>query len=334
MLWTGDGTSGRSITTGHQPDFVWTKERNSAINHIAQNSISGTGLYLHPNTTAAEQSATTLITSFDSDGFTIGNSGSINGTNDTYVAWSWKANGSGVSNTDGSITSTVSANTTSGFSIVSYTGTGALGTVGHGLGATPELIIIKSREDGSSNWAVYSAVVGAGKNFFLNSTNDSDTDGAIFFNSTAPTSSVFTLGGSGAGQVNENGETFIAYCFAPKEGYSKFGTYDDAVTGSDYENTSPFIYTGFKPAFVMIKGDANGREWVMYDNKRTPDNGVYLRANTSAAEQTDATNHDISFNANGFKIRGGSGDINTTGESYIYMAFADQPLKYANGGTE
>ena len=203
----------------------------------------------------------------------------------------------------------------------------------HGLGTVPEWIILKSREDGSANWAVYHVSVGAAKNFFLNSTNDADTDGAIFFDSTTPTSSVFTLGGSGAGQVNESGEAFIAYCFAPKEGFSKFGTYDDAYI-SDYDIDSPFVYTGFRPAWLMIKGDANGREWVMYDNKRTPDDGVYLRANTSAAEQTDASNHDISFLSNGFKIRGGSGDINTTNESYVYMAFADQPFKFANGGTE
>ena len=337
VIWSGDGTSSRSITTGHQPDWVWTKERNSAINHIAQDSILGTGKYLHPNTTAAEQSASTLITSFDSNGFTIGNSGSINGSSDTYVAWSWKA-GTSFSNdasatSVGTIDSTGTVSTEAGFSVISYTGTGSAGTVAHGLGTVPEWIILKSREDGSANWAVYHVSVGAAKNFFLNSTNDADTDGAIFFDSTTPTSSVFTLGGSGAGQVNESGEAFIAYCFAPKEGFSKFGTYDDAYI-SDYDIDSPFVYTGFRPAWLMIKGDANGREWVMYDNKRTPDDGVYLRANTSAAEQTDASNHDISFLSNGFKIRGGSGDINTTNESYVYMAFADQPFKFANGGTE
>jgi hypothetical protein len=136
-----------------------------------------------------------------------------------------------------------------------------------------------------------------------------------------------------AGSVNTNLMTYVMYAFAPKEGFSKFGLYQDHFV-SDYDVDSPYVYTGFRPAWLMIKGTSDGRDWVMYDNKRTPDDGVYLRANEPGAEQTDATNHDVSFLSNGFKIRGGSGDINTTDEQYIYMAFADQPFKFANGGTE
>ena len=338
VIWTGDGTSGRSITTGHQPDFVWTKERNSAINHIAQNSISGTGKYLHPNTSAEEQSASTLITSFDSDGFTIGNSGSINGSSDTYVAWSWKAGGTAGSNTDGSITSQVSADTTRKFSIFTYTGNGSnLSQVGHGLGTTPEFCMIKGRSSGATGtqrWFVkVPAVCGAGEILELDTTNQASQTG----NGIQTMSSATVTLGIDTGNVNginESGKDYVGFAWASVDGFSKFGSYDDSVVGSDYENTSPFIYTGFRPAFLMIKGTSNGREWVMYDNKRTPDGGVYLRANTSAIEQTDATNHDISFLSNGFKIRGGSGDINTTGESYLYMCFGDQPFKFANGGTE
>ncbi len=302
--------------------------------------MRGVTKYLASDSTAAELSSPSsgFLSSFDADGFTAtqgsSNFQNLNNNSETYVGWLWKAGTTASGSESGNNPAfSSSSSAEAGFSVVAYTGTGGVGTVSHGCGAVPEWILIKSREDGSSNWAVYHVSIGNAKNFFLNSTNDADTDGAIFFNSTTPTSSVFTLGGSGAGQVNEDGETFIAYCFAPKEGYSKFGSYDDRFI-SDYDVDSPFVYTGFRPAWLMIKGDANGREWVIYDNKRTPDNGVYLRANTSAAEQTDATNHDISFLSNGFKIRGGSGDINTTNESYVYMAFADQPFKFANGGTE
>ena len=204
----------------------------------------------------------------------------------------------------------------------------------HGLGAVPEWIIFRDR-DNTNDWGVYH--VGLGNTDFIKlNTNGPNLDEATLFNDTTPTSSVFSLG---TANIANNTAATIAYCFAPKEGYSKFGLYEDNyISDSDsetaYNRTSPFVYTGFRPAFLMIKGTSNGRDWVIYDSKRTPDDGVYLVANTNAAEATDATNHDISFLSNGFKIRGGSGDINTTNESYIYMAFADQPFKFANGGIE
>ncbi|BAQ86490.1 hypothetical protein [uncultured Mediterranean phage uvMED] len=329
------------ITVGFQPDWVWTKRRNNTGGHRLVDSVRGVGKGLASHNTDSEQNEPNGVTSFDTNGFTLGSDDDYNkaaAATPVYVAWSWKA-GTSFSNDAsatgvGTIDSTGTVSTEAGFSVISYTGNGSAGaSIAHGLGAVPEWIIVKNRGNlsGTENraWTIYHSALGATK-YIEFSTSAADT-GTNRWNDTAPTSSVFTVGNGSNG--NENGDGHIAYCFAPKEGFSKFGTYDDAYI-SNYDTDSPFVYTGFRPAWLMIKGTSDGREWVMYDNKRTPDNGVYLRANTSAAEQTDASNHDISFLSNGFKIRGGSGDINTTNESYIYMAFADQPFKFANGGTE
>tara|TARA_R100000315_G_scaffold61901_2_gene41548 strand:- start:599 stop:3067 length:2469 start_codon:yes stop_codon:yes gene_type:complete len=355
QLYTGDSGTQEISKFAFQPDWVWIKNRDNADDHYMYDSIRGATKTLHPNDTPKEFTSANALQSFDSDGFTTGGDGGTNRNTQDYVAWAWRAGGvptadnsAGAGNTPtagsvkidgsnlgsalgGTIAATrISANTEAGFSIVSYTGTGANATVAHGLNAVPEWIIFRDR-DNINDWVVYH--VGLGNTNFVK-LNESivSTDNDTIFNDTTPTSSLFSLGS--ANLANNSSQKHIAYCFAPKEGYSKFGSYDDNVIGSDYENTSPFVYTGFRVGWLMIKGTSAGREWVMYDNKRTPDNGVYLRANTAAVEQTDATNHDISFLSNGFKIRGGSGDINTTGESYIYMAFADQPFKFANGGTE
>jgi hypothetical protein len=337
VLYTGNGSTQNITGVGFQPDWVWIKERSNSSGHSLFDVIRGATKYLGSHSTAAEATSTAQLTSFDSDGFTTGASGGTNQSSETYVAWNWKAGGSGVSNTNGSITSTVSASTEAGFSIVKYVGTQTAGdTVGHGLTKAPEMIIVKNLGY-ARNWVVYQEYMAsdaATDHMHLNRISEK-VDSSADWDDTAPTSTVFSLGnGTDTNDNSGGGVDHIAYCFHSVDGFSKFGSYDDSVVGSDYENTSPFIYTGFRPAFVMIKGTSAGRHWVMYDDKRTPDNGVYIRANTAASEQTDATNNVISFNANGFKIRGGSGDINTTNESYIYMAFADQPLKYANGGTE
>tara|TARA_R100000315_G_C5234454_1_gene145801 strand:- start:457 stop:4119 length:3663 start_codon:yes stop_codon:yes gene_type:complete len=337
---TGNTATSRAFTgAGFQPDWLWSKSRSATRSHALFDSVRGVTKYLAANSTDAELSSPSsgFLSSFDADGFTAtqgsSNFQNLNNNSETYVYWLWKA-GTSFSNDAsatgvGTIDSTGSVSTEAGFSIISYTGTGSNATVGHGLGAVPEWIIFRDRNN-TNDWGVYH--VGLGNTDFIKlNSNGANLDEATLFNDTTPTSSVFSLGS--ANIANNTGAT-IAYCFAPKEGYSKFGIYDDNVIGSDYENTSPFVYTGFRPAWLMIKGTSAGRDWVIYDNKRTPDDGVYLRANESAAEQTDATNHDVSFLSNGFKIRGGSGDINTTNESYIYMAFADQPLKFANGGTE
>jgi len=370
FTWTGEGNAGRSFTDlSFQPDWVWAKDRTSAFGHVLFDSVRGAGAdkELGSQSTGAEGYASSstydYLSSFDSNGFTSTFSGSnfaayFNKSGDSYVAWNWKAGGAtsadnsagvGATPTAGSVkidganlgsalagtiaATRLSASTEAGFSVTIYTGNGSNNsTVAHGLGVVPSWVITKSRDNGTDNWAVFHSGLTSVEHYLQLNLTGASASGNDRFGTNEPTSSVMNLGYSGS--TNTNGRSYVMYAFAEKEGFSKFGTYDDRVVGSDYENTSPFVYTGFRPAWLMIKGTSAGREWVMYDNKRTPDNGVYLRSNTSAGEQTDATNHDISFLSNGFKIRGGSGDINTTGESYVYMCFADQPFKYANGGTE
>jgi hypothetical protein len=338
---TYSGTSGDKAVTGvgFQPDWVWIKQRNSAADHQLYDSVRGVTKLLESNKTTEEQTKSEGLKSFDSDGFTHGVESAGNDNSGTHVAWNWKA-GTSFSNDAsatgvGTIDSTGSVSTEAGFSIVSYTGTGSSGTIAHGLGVAPAWFFVKNRDDGdstgntSASWIVYHQSLSSNQ-FMKLETND-----AVFTNADAfggsPSSTTIQLGTFNS--TNGSGDDMICYAFAEKEGYSKFGIYDDNFV-SDYDIDSPYVYTGFRPAWLMIKGTSAGRDWVMYDNKRTPDNGVYLRANEAGTEQTDATNHDISFLSNGFKIRGGSGDINTTNESYIYMAFADQPFKFANGGTE
>jgi len=335
QLYTGDSGTQEISKFAFQPDWVWIKNRDNADDHYTYDSIRGATKTLHPNDTPKEFTSANALQSFDSDGFTTGSDGGTNRSSQGYVAWAWKAETS-FSNSAGSngatIDSTGSTNQEAGFSIVSYSGNSTSGaTVFHNLSASVAMIIVKDRSEDRA-WCVYHKELADDNKLNLNSTGAAALPSTLQFDTSANTTSVFGLGNNTA--TNNSSENYIAYVFSEKSGYSKFGSYDDNVIGSDFENTSPFVYTGFRVGWLMIKGTSAGREWVMYDNKRTPDNGVYLRANTAAVEQTDATNHDISFLSNGFKIRGGSGDINTTGESYIYMAFADQPFKFANGGTE
>ncbi len=332
-LYTGTGTDNTAITgVGFQPDFTWIKIRSIGYNHRLQDSVRGATKSLLSNTTSAEQTNTDGVLSFDSDGFSLGNdvsNGSFNSNGNTFVSWNWLGANGTSANTDGSITSSVSANTTSGFSIVSYTGTGANATVGHGLGSVPNVIIIK-RLDQASNWCVYhSGLGGADHNLFLNTTSAIQTDTAIW-NNTLPTTSVFSLGNNI--DANGSGAGHIAYCFAEKQGYSKFGSY---VGNGSTDGT--FIYTGFKPAFVIYKG-ASGTgttdNWEMIDNKRTdgtlgnPKNEV-LYPNLSNAEGVNATDR-LDLLSNGFKMRTSGSDYNASGSTYIYMAFAEQPLVGTN----
>jgi hypothetical protein len=336
QLYTGNASS-RSLDMGHATNWVWLKMRDGTDSHVLADSVRGADEFLSSNNTNAKNTANGCVTAFNSNGFSLGSQGIVNDNGKLFVAWSWKAGGSAVTNNNGSITSSVSANTEAGISIVGYQGTMADANIGHGLSSPPDWIIIKNRNrSAGTNWVVFHSAIGASQRVLLNSDASASSSGNIFGSTpTAPDSTKFYVGNVNWVNNNVSGENdHVAFCFHSVDGFSKFGKYDDRVVGSDYDNTSPFVYTGFRPAFLMIKGTSTGREWVIYDNKRTPDNGVYLRANTEATEQTDATNHDISFLSNGFKIRGGSGDINTTGESYIYMAFADQPFKFANGGTE
>jgi len=321
-LYTGDGTSSNSITgVGFAPDFVWSKARNGANAHILVDKVRGATKVLHSSATTAEQTcnANQDMISLDSDGFTVGTPTQFLGTNTngrTVASWNWKANSAGSANTDGSINSTVSVNTTAGFSIVSWTANGSNATIGHGLGSVPKMILLKCRTQGDK-WIVYNSKIGNTKYLVLNAT-DAETTSSTHFNNTSPTSSVFSTGTSG--NVSGTGETFIAYCFAEKKGYSKFGTYK----GNGNANGS-FIYTGFKPAFIMQKKTSGTSDWVIYDNKRDVSNVVTqeLKPNSNGAE---SSNTNIDILSNGFKQRANYAYTNNSGGTYIYMAFAAEPL--------
>ncbi len=332
--YTGTGTSSARSVTGvaFQPDFVWGKGRSVASQHNLFDAVRGSGKRLISNSTAAEETnaAFGYLSSFDSDGFSTlagsTNNENWNQTSATYVAWSWKAGGTAVSNTAGTIASSVSANTTAGFSIVVYTGNGTNGaTVGHGLGAKPSLIIEKGRST-AYNWSVQGCGVlwtPATSTLFLNATNALNVSGAI----AAPTTSVFTP--SATLYANESGVSNVAYCWAPVAGYSAFGSY----TGNGSAD-GPFIYTGFRPRFLMIKRtDTAGNNWVILDTSRDTYNaaGLYLYPNLSAAEDDyRASTGPIDILSNGLKQRSTLSNVNASGSTYIYAAFAENPLKYAN----
>jgi len=320
-LYTGTGATQSITGVGFQPDFTWIKGRTYIEDHMLQNSISGSTKTLRSNSTGAEYTPTGGLSSFDADGFSMGSDVAMNKVSESMCSWNWLAGGTASSNTDGSITSQVSANTTSGFSIVSYTGTGSGGaTVGHGLGVAPKAVIVKSRGS-AQNWFV-NYPFGTGNGYImLNQTDAGDGANSTVWNSTAPTSSVVTLGTS----VGVNDTTnYIMYCFAEKKGFSKFGSYtgNGAVSG-------PFIYLGFKPAFFLFKESSAVDNWIMQDNKRLGYNkrNDMLFPNLSDAEY--ATDR-IDFVSNGVKINNDDGSINQSGQTYIYMAFAENPLVGTN----
>ena len=325
-LYAGNSTA-RSITfdgnSDLQPDWVWIKERDAAINHYGYDSVRGVDKRLQQNINNAESDTDTAwFRSFDSDGFTIGNEDNINDTGDNYVAWNWKT-GTSFSNdasatSVGSIDSAGSVNTTSGFSIITYTGTGSAATVAHGLGVAPKLIINRTIS-AAKEWDVY---YGDPTDYLVLNTTAATADASDKWNDTAPTSTVWSIESSS--QNNTSGGTCLAYCFAEKKGFSKIGSY----TGNGNANGN-FIYLGFKPAFILLKGTANTEDWSIYDNKRlgyNVDNNV-LASNSSAAELTD---DNIDLLSNGFKIRRQTGLLNDA-QNYIFMAFAEQPLVTSTG---
>jgi hypothetical protein len=332
VLYTGTGAT-RSITgVGFAPDFVWNKGRSNAVDHCLNDIVRGANKQLVSNTTGAELTYTNQLTSFDSDGFSLGadNLGYTNYNNVTYAAWCWKGGGTGVSNTAGTISSTVSANTTSGCSIVTYTGNGTSNSsVGHGLGATPVVAIIKSRSQSGENWHSYWSVLGQTKDLQLNTTDAAFTyTSPNIWGSTSWSSTLFYLGSQTG--INSNGSTYVAYCFAPVAGFSAFGSY----TGNG-SIPGPFVYTGFRPAWVLIKRATNaGMDWVLYDNKRTTENVMndWLYPNLSNSEQLNDSYNHLDFVSNGFKVApsGSVGNYNNTnGETFIYAAFAEFPYKFS-----
>ncbi len=338
-LYTGNGGTQSITGVGFQPDWIWTKGRSgtfSAESHTLYDAVRGVTKELRSDVTNAESTNSNGVTSFDSDGFGSGAGAGINGSSTTYVAWNWKANGAGSANTDGSISSTVSANTTSGFSIVKYTGNGTAGaTIGHGLGSAPKMIILKEINI-TGVWLTWHTGISINGQIQLQSTAAVYNPGNnIYWNSTLPTSSVFSVGTSGAS--NGSGTDYIAYCFADVQGFSKFGSY----TGNGNADGT-FVYTGFKPAFVMIKCSSSSgsyTSWSMFDTTRQTFNvnaGKTLYANKNSAEGVRGNGSDssttipgIDMLSNGFKCRVLNDEVNNTAD-YIYMAFAEAPLVGSN----
>jgi hypothetical protein len=310
---------------GFQPDWVWLKLRSTTGNHGLYDAVRGATKRLQSNQTNAEDTITSF-SSFDSDGFTLSEA-SQNNNGETFASWNWLAANGTASNSDGSITSTVSANTTAGFSIVTYSGNSTAGaTVGHGLGATPGMIIVKGR-DATIDWNVYhhkNTSAPETDYLKLNST-DATTDSSARWNDTAPTSSVFSLGT----QTGVNaGFNYVAYCFAEKKGYSKFGSYE----GTGNANGT-FVYTGFKPAWVLLKiSSGTTGAWTLFDNKRDPFNEVDNRLFPDSSG-VEADGNDCDFLSNGFKHRTTGSGTNGSGYSYIYMAFAENSFVANDSGT-
>jgi hypothetical protein len=310
--------STNAITVGFAPDFAWVKSRSNAFDHNLSDIIRGNSKILRSNTTGAESTYTDICV-FGSNGVTLNANSDANAAGTTSVGWFWKANGSGSTNTAGSITSTVSASISSGFSVVTYTGTGLAGTIGHGLGVAPSMIIVKSRS-AIGGWPVYHKSIGNSSNLFLNGIAAAASSSTIW-NATSPTSSVFSVG------INTDSNTvtvtYVAYCFAEVDGYSKFGAY---TGGGGTDGT--FVYCGFRPACVMMR-NTNGSDWYIFDVARNPYNvtEANIYPNDSAAEGTFSTRY-FDILSNGFKMRTSAGP-NSSGEPYIFWAFASNPFKYS-----
>ena len=316
-LYTGNGSTQSITGVNFQPDWVWLKKRDASASHELYDAVRGVTKRLKSDATTAEFTDANTLTSFDSDGFSLGTGSGINSSSNTFVSWNWKANGSGSSNTDGTITSTVSANTTSGFSIVKYTGDGgASSSFGHGLGVKPDVVFYK-QTSGTENWLVTTDVIDGSHDYaYLNITTGFSGAGSAL-----PTSSVVNLTASGL--YNNSGSTYIAYCFAPIKGFSKFGAY----TGNG-STDGVFIYTGFKPAFLILRR-TNAENWIMLDNKRNAYNVVnnLILPNQNIAEF--ASDY-VDFVSNGFKLRTSATGANASGGITFYMCFAEAPLVGSN----
>jgi hypothetical protein len=310
-LYTGTGSTNAQTGVGFQPDLLWNKSRTTADNHLVYDAIRGITKTISPDLNSAEATRdSTFLTSIDSDGFTVGSNGNINANGQSFVMWNWKANGAGSANTDGTINSTVSVNQSAGFSIVTYTGTGANATIGHGLGSVPKMIITKAL-GAANSWGVYHASTGNNQYMYLDSTQAALSATAMW-NDTTPTSSVFSVGTSGAS--NASG-AMIAYCFAEKTGYSKFGKYN-GTSSTD----GAFIYLGFKPTFFMAKCIDNAESWYIFDNKREGYN-VENRDLYADNNGIEGSADWLDFVSNGVKFRYNSIGLNGSSNNYIFMAF-------------
>ena len=322
VTYTGTGAT-QTITVGFQPDLVWIKSRSAATDHKLTDSVRGVTKALISDTTGAETTDTNGVTAFTSTGFTLGSDSVYNTNGATYVAWCWQAGqGSSSSNTSGSITSTVSVNTTAGFSVVTYTGNATTGaTVGHGLGVKPAMVILKTRAGGIEGWPVWQKSL-ASESYFLRLNETSATYTSLSNRWTAFSSTTITLGNNT--ETNGSGYTYVAYCWAEIAGFSKFGSY---LANASTDGT--FVYLGFRPKFVMAKassGTNSDESWVIWDSSRNTYNTMpnVLYPNLSNAE---AGSDQIDFLSNGFKLRTSNNNGNITGNTYIYAAFAESPFK-------
>jgi len=320
VLYTGDGGTQAVTGVGFQPDLVWLKERSSTSGHGLFDAVRGVQKVLRSSDTGAEEDQSNYLTVFGTDGFTVGDDGSVNQDTITYVAWNWKANGSGSSNSDGNVTTTVSANTDAGFSIVTWTGDGSgPNTYGHGLDLAPEFVTVKRRND-TGVWYTWFKGITSNYAVFLNDTNAQQNDGNI----TAVSATTITA----ADGIMTDSNTFVAYCWHSVEGYSKIGLYE-----GNNSTDGTFIYTGFRPMLVVVKDIDSTGGWILQDTKRTPYN--YAPVNTliwssNAAEySTDRDDLDLDFLSNGFKHRSSYSGVNAA-RTYIYIAFAETPFKYSN----
>ena len=322
LLYTGGSSSYTNDGNSDlQPDWVWIKARNNAYEHKLWDSSRGTTKLLVSNSTVAEATQSGL-TAFNSDGFSLGGDGGSNDASTNFVAWQWKGNGgTTTSNSDGSITSTVQANTTAGFSIVTWTGTGSNGTVGHGLGKAPDCIFFKNYT-AAENWVTYHSVLGNSGGLYLNLDNSFNT-ASSWYSDTSPTSDYFYVGTN----TKTNGGTMVAYCFADTKGYSKFGSY----TGNGNADGT-FVYTGFKPAYIMVKRTDSTGGWNIQDLKRSPFNvqDNFIQADDADPEAVVGTGGLWDSLSNGFKLRQNLTTTNASGGTFIYMAFAQNPLVATN----
>ena len=338
--WSGNASTQSITNDGNsdlKPDWAWTKDRGIGYGHKLMDSsrgIGSSGKFLITNSTAAESSIDDYIMTFNTDGFSVGaGDAGFNASNDTYVTWQWKANGgTTATNNDGSLTSTVQANTDAGFSIVTYAGASSTNTIGHGLGVAPKLMIVRARNKGvPTSWVVFHKDGSTSDDdyYILQSTAAKGTQAGLW-NNQYPSSTVF--GVANDFWVSQSGVDYIAYCFAEKQGYSKFGKY----VGNGSSNGT-FVYTGFAPAFVMLKDTSQATNWEMFDVKRNPFNvrNLKLGANLAVAENgSDLGNtnqNNIDILSNGFKMRTGNTDTNVSGDTYIYMAFAENPFVTSTG---
>jgi hypothetical protein len=321
-LYTGNGATQTISGLNFESDLLWIKRRDGANSHQLTDSVRGLTKYLFSDATLAEETRANQVTATSSTGFSLGSNAAVNASAGSYVAWAWDAGASTVTNNSGTITSQVRANASAGFSIVTYTGSGANSTIGHGLGVAPQFIITKSRSSSAFNWGVYHASAGNTGYLKLNLTDAFATQAT--WQNTTPTSAVFYVGNFNS--ANQGGDNYVAYCFAPVVGYSSFGSY----TGNG-STDGPFVYTGFRPSYLLIKqSSTSGQNWEVRDYAREPyndSNRTVLFPSSSLAEVTDA--FPIDLLSNGFKVRNTGDGTNGSGATYIYAAFAESPFNYA-----